>query len=214
LAVVCAGLLVGWRWAGCGGGLVLVGVGVILSQQESLSYADPFAVAFGLQGLLFLISAALNAAPSKSSASPWPGIRPALIALLVICATAGAVMIYRGPGPIPLGKERQTFVGVWTGGKGFTLEIGEDGRAKVALSPEAKVEACNNPLLHKTEGSFLVYFHGEDQLELTTGPLGTSKIYHVDRHPHSDGKQVKMTINGSDPYQRSQGMVLVKKPAA
>jgi hypothetical protein len=41
--------------------------------------------------------------------------------------------------------------------------------------------------------------------------LGEAKVYRIQQRPHQDGKQMKMTLNASDPYQVTNGMVLVRK---
>ena len=46
---------------------------------------------------------------------------------------------------------------------------------------------------------------------LACGALGEAKIYRIQQRPHQDGKQMKMTLNASDPYQETNGMVLVRK---
>ena len=52
---------------------------------------------------------------------------------------------------------------------------------------------------------------GDDFLELVSGALGEAKVYRIQQRPHQDGKQMKMTLNASDPYQGTNGMVLVRK---
>ena len=212
LGCVCIGNLVGWRWATLGGGLVVGGVATILTQGDGLLSPDPFSVAFGLQGILFLISGLLNAAPNNSSAAAPRWARQIGITVLVLCAAAGATTIYRGPGPTPIPKDKESFVGLWQNGYGFTMEIAADGRAKVTADKDAKVNACNNPLEGAGKGDFQACFQASEKLELTTGPFGKTKLYHIDRSPHPEGNQVKMVLNGSDPYNKRGGMVLVKRP--
>ena len=212
LCGVCIGITVAWRWAAVGGALVMGGVVLMLAQGDSLLYPDPFSVAFALQGILFLISGTLNSQDGKSdSTMRWA--RPAAIAFLGICLATGVVTILRGPGPIPVPKDKETFVGVWQNEKGVTLEISPEGRAKVTGDPESNTKSRNEPVAQKSvPEDFLVYFQADAKLELSRGPLGSSKVYHIDRYPHAEGKQVKMVLNGSNPYNHARGLVFVKKP--
>jgi hypothetical protein len=213
LCGVFAGLVTGWRWSGIGGGLVLAGVLLMLGQGDSMLYPDPFCVAFGLQGILFLISAVLSAPSDKTSIPAMRWVRRSAIVLLVLAAAVGAVTVYRGPGPIPVPRDKESFIGAWHVETGLTLEITPAGRGKVNLDKDSKIDPGNNPVTGGVNGAFLVYFQADDKLELTTGPFGQTKIYHIDRYPHAEGKQTRMMLNGSDPYNRSGGMVLVKKTA-
>jgi hypothetical protein len=209
---VFIGNLVGWRWATLGGGIVVGGVVAILTQGDGLLSPDPFSVAFGLQGILFLISGLLNAIPNNSSAAAPRWARQIGIALLALCAAAGATSIYRGPGPTPVPKDKESFVGLWQNGKGFTMEISPDGRTKVTADKDSKIDSCNNPLGEGAKGDFQACFQAGEKLELTTGLFGKTKLYHIDRYPHPEGNQIKMVLNGSDPYNKRGGMVLVKRP--
>jgi len=92
------------------------------------------------------------------------------------------------------------------------MAITTDGHAKISQAKDSKVERWNSPIVPGGSGVFLVYFRGDERLELTTGLFGGSKVYHIDSNPHAQGKQIKMVLNGSDPYKTSSGMVLVKKP--
>ena len=46
---------------------------------------------------------------------------------------------------------------------------------------------------------------------MASGALGEAKVYRIQQRPYQDGKQMKMTLNASDPYQVTNGMVLVRK---
>src|SRR6187397_2603086 len=56
-----AGLLIGWKYARMGGAIALAGVALTLTQGDNLLYPDPFSIAFGLQGILFLAAGILVA---------------------------------------------------------------------------------------------------------------------------------------------------------
>ena len=206
------GFILGWLWPGIGGLLVGIGVAVMGSQEGSV-LADPFTVAFGLQGVLFLISSALNSPWGKATAPQMTRFKAAALAVLVLFAVAGAVVIYRGPGPTPVPKEKEMYVGTWDSLTGFKLQITPEGRAEVSQDKDAKVAPCNTPVNGAAQASFLATFRGDDRLELASGPLQSTKIYHIDRHPFHDHEQVKMILNGSDPYQRTNGIMLVKQTA-
>jgi hypothetical protein len=212
LCGVCIGIAAAWRWASVGGTIIMAVVITMLTQGDSLFYPDPFSVAFALQGILFLISGTLNSQPSKADSGMRWG-RPAAIAFLGICLATGVVTILRGPGPVPVPKDKETFVGTWQNDKGLTIEISPEGHAKVTGDAESNRESQNPPATPKTAPEdFLVYFQADAKLELSRGPLTTSKVYHIDRYPHAEGKQVKMVLNASNPYNRSKGLVFVKKP--
>ena len=211
LCGVCLGFLVGWKWAGVGGGLSLLSVGVVLTQSGGIS-GDPFSIAFALQAILFLIAAFLNLDPDRAPIPAAGLVRKAGVAFLAIGVVAGALMLYRGPGATPVPKEKERFVGVWENTNGLTIEITSAGEAIVTQQKESKLEAWNSPVKPGERKVFNVTFR-EDQLELADSGLGVAKAYHVDRRPHAEGKQMKMTLNASVPFKRTGGIVLVKKPA-
>jgi hypothetical protein len=182
------GFVLGWRWAGLGGALACVGVGAMLLQSDGWIFADPFAVAFGLQAVLFLISWALNSQWGKAARPELITIKAVAVCLLTLSAVAGAVVLYRGPGPVPA-----------------------QGHASITEEKDAKVEPFNSPLNSTGKGDFLVSFRSDDELELSQGPLHSSKMYHIDRRPIPGQKETKMVLNGSDPYQPKRGILLVKK---
>jgi hypothetical protein len=213
LGVVLIGFIASWRWPSFGGALAAGGVVLILAQGDSWLSPDPFSIAFGLQGLLFLISGLLNVRREMPPSLIMRNARALIITLLVLCAAAGTTIIYRGPGPTPVPKDKESFVGLWQNGAGFTMEITPEGQAKIAEDKDSKVDEWNNPLTGRTAEVMQMYFRADEKLELTEGPFGKTKVYHIDRSPHPDGKQIKMILNGSDPYNRGSGMLLVKRPA-
>ncbi len=211
LCGVCVGFLLGWRWAIIGGGLSLVSLGVIVSQAEGGLMGDPFIIAFGLQGILFLISGVINLR-SDGPARPSMGwMKGAVVGVLGLCAIAGAVVICRGPGPTAVPKEKERYVGVWDSGKGLQIELNQAGEAKVTAATNTQVAACNTPVKPGETKVFNATFRGDDFLELASGALGDTKVYRIVQHAHREGKQMKMVLNASDPLQRTNGMVMVKK---
>jgi len=213
LAGAAIGFAAGWRWPGIGGIITLISVAAIVSQEDNSLSSDPFSVAFALQGILFLISWVVNPSENRPADSTPPRIlwlKKVAAALLVVAAGAGAILICRGPSPVPLPKGKEAFVGVWDSGNGLRLEITDEGRAKAIEDKDAKVDSCNSPVAPGTTADFLAEFH-DDRLELLSGVLGPSKVYHLDRSPFTQGKQTKMVLNGSLPYKRASGMVMVKK---
>jgi hypothetical protein len=210
LCATCLGLLLGWKWAGIGGGIILAGVVTILSQSDDLQYPDPFSVAFGLQGALFLLSSLFNSQPSGTTAAGLGWARKATATVLVLLALGGAAVILRGPGPVPLPKDKEPFVGVWKSPTGFNLEIKNDGHASVTWEKDTKADPTNNPVAPGISAEFFAYFHGDDELELAQGLLGHGKIYRIDRLPKRAGKETKMVLNGSEPYRPGTGVALIK----
>ena len=211
LCGVCLGFLLGWRWPAIGGGVSLVSLGVMVAQAEGGLMGDPFIIAFALQAILFLISAVLNlrsGGPTRPSVG-W--MKGAVAGVLAIAAIAGAVVICRGPAPTPLPKEKERYVGVWESGTGLRIELNQAGEAKVTEATNASVAACNTPVKPGETKVFNATFRGDDFLELASGALGDSKVYRIVQRPHRDGKQMKITLNASDPYQRTNGMVLARK---
>jgi len=114
-----------------------------------------------------------------------------------------------GAGASAQGKAR--YVGLWDSGTGLQIELTKAGQAKVAQTGDSKVAACNTPLKPGETKAFNATFRGDDFLELAGGALGEAKVYRIQQRPHQDGKQMKMTLNASDPYQETNGMVLVRK---
>jgi hypothetical protein len=206
------GFLIGWRWAGLGGGLAAAGVALIISQADGSILADPFTVAFGLQAILFLVSWSLNSNSAKGATPRIGWVKKVAAGLLVVSAAAGAFVIYRGPGPVSVPKDKEAYVGVWESNAGFTLEITAEGRARVSQAKDAKIDPWNTPVKPGETNEFLVTFRADEKLELSSGPLTEPKVYHIDRHPFPQAKQIKMVLNGSDPYKRASGFALVKKP--
>ena len=214
LCGVCAGFLLAWRWPAVGGGISLASIGVIATQAEGGLTGDPFSVAFTLQAILFLISAVLNFRPKRAALPAMGLMKGVAIGLLAICVIAGAVIIYRGPGPTPVPKEKERYLGVWDSGTGFQIELTRAGEAKVTQARDSKVAACNTPVTPGETKVFNVTLRGDDFLELVSGALGDTKSYRIQQRPHKDGKQVKMTLNASDPYQGTNGLVLVRSDPA
>jgi len=211
LCGVCLGFLLGWRWPAVGGGISLASVGVIAAQAEGGLTGDPFSIAFALQAILFLISALLDLRSDRPATPVMVWVKGAAIGLLAVCVIAGAVIIYRGPGPEPVPKEKARYVGLWDSGTCLQIELTKAGQAKVAQTGDSKVAACNTPLNPGETKVFNATFRGDDFLELACAALGEAKIYRIQQRPHQDGKQMKMTLNASDPYQETNGMVLVRK---
>jgi len=211
LCAVCLGFLLGWRWPAVGGGISLVGIGVIAAQAEGGLVGDPFTIAFALQAILFLISALVNLRSDRPAARPMGLMKGAAIGVLALCAVAGTVIICRGPGPTPVPKEKERYLGLWDSGTGLRIELNESGEAKVTEASDSKVAACNTPVKPGETKVFNATFRGDDFLELASGALGESKVYRIVQHPRREGKQMKMVLNASDPYQRTNGMVLVRK---
>jgi hypothetical protein len=211
LCGVCLGFLLAWRWPAVGGGISLASIGVIAAQADGGLTGDPFSIAFALQAILFLISAVLNLRSDRPSTPVTGWVKGAAIVLLAVCVIAGAVIIYRGPGPEPVPKEKARYVGVWDSGTGLQIELAKTGEAKVTQAGNSKVAACNTPLKPGETKVFNAKFRGDDFLELASGALGEAKVYRIQQRPHQDGKQMKMTLNASDPYQGTNGMVLVRK---
>ena len=211
LCGVCLGFLLAWRWPAVGGGLSLASIGVIAAQADGGLTGDPFTIAFALQAILFLISAVLNLRSDRPATPLTGSVKGAAIGLLAICAIAGTVIIYRGPGPAPVPKEKARYVGIWDSGTGLQIELTKAGEAKVTQAGDSKVAACNSPLKPGEAKVFNATFRGDDFLELASGALGEAKVYRIQQRPHQDGKQMKMTLNASDPYQVTNGLVLVRK---
>ena len=211
LCGVCVGFLLAWRWPAVGGGISLVGIGVIAAQAEGGLVGDPFTIAFALQAILFLISSVLNLRSDRPATAVTGSLKGAAIGLLAICVIAGAVIIGRGPGPDPVPKEKARYVGVWDSGKGLQIELTKTGEAKVTEAGDAKVAACNTPVRPGETKVFNATFRGDDFLELASGVLGETKVYRIQQRPRHEGKETKMTLNASDPYQVTNGLVLVRK---
>jgi hypothetical protein len=211
LCGICGGFLVGWKWPGLGGGITLASVGAMLMQGDNSLFLDPFSIAFGLQGILFLVAWLLNLQPAEKGAPVISWTKKLATAALALAAFAGVAVICRGPGPTPVSKDKVVFVGVWESGSGFRAEITSDGRANVVQDESSKVDVDNSLVAPGKSGIFNLYFRGEDRLEFNAGTFGASKVYHLDRRPHLEGKKTIMVLNGSEPYHRSRGIALVKK---
>ncbi len=211
LCGVCLGFLLAWRWPAVGGAVSLASIGVIASQAEGGLTGDPFSIAFALQAILFLISSVLNVRSGRPMRPAMGLMKAAAICLLAVCAIAGAVIICRGPGPEPVPKEKARYVGVWDSGKGLQIELTKAGEAKVTQAGDSKVAACNTPVKPGETKVFNATFRGDDFLELASGALGDTKVYRIQQRPNHEGKQTKMILNASDPYQETNGLILVRK---
>ncbi len=211
LCGVCVGFLLAWRWPAVGGGISLASIGVIAAQAEGGLAGDPFSIAFALQAILFLISSVLSLRSDHPATPVTRSVKGAVIGLLAVCVIAGAVIIYRGPGPEQVPKEKARYVGVWDSGKGLQIELTKAGEAKVTLAGDSRVAACNTPVKPGETKVFNATFRGDDFLELASGALGDTKVYRIQQRPQHEGKQTKMILNASDPYQETNGLVLVRK---
>jgi hypothetical protein len=211
LSGVCLGFLLAWRWPAIGGGVSLAGIGVIATQAEGGLVGDPFSIAFALQAILFLVSSVLNFRSDRPGAPVKGWMKGAAVGVLVVCAIAGAVIIYRGPGPTPVPKDKERFIGVWDSGTGLLIEFTTAGEAKVTQATNSTVAACNTPVKPGETKIFNATFRGGDFLELASGALGETKVYRIQRQPHAEAKQTKMTLNASDPYQKTNSVILVRK---
>ena len=130
LCGVCLGFLLGWRWPAVGGGISLASVGVIAAQAEGGLTGDPFSIAFALQAILFLISALLDLRSDRPATPVMVWVKGAAIGLLAVCVIAGAVIIYRGPGPEPVPKEKRAMLGFGTAGRACKSSSPRPGRRK------------------------------------------------------------------------------------
>ena len=211
LCGVCLGFLLAWRWPAVGGGISLVSIGVIAAQAEGGLTGDPFSIAFALQAILFLISSVLNLRSDRPATRVTGSVKGAAIGLLAICAIAGVVVIYRGEGPTPVPKEKARYLGAWDSGTGLQIELTKAGEAKVTQAGDSKVAACNTPVKPGETKVFNAIFRGDDFLELASGALGETKVYRIQQRPRREGKQTKMILNASDPYQETNGLVLVRR---
>jgi hypothetical protein len=211
LCAVCLGFLLAWRWPAIGGGIGLAGLGVVIAHEEGGLAGDSFSIAFALQAVLFLISSVLDLQSDRPAPAAWKLMKGAAIGLLAVCALAGVVMIYRGPGPMPLAREHARYIGLWDSGTGLQFEITKGGEVKVTEATNARVTECNTPVQPGETKVFSATIRGDEHLELTSGALGDSKVYLIERRPHLEGKKMKMTLNASVPYQRTNSLVLVKK---
>jgi hypothetical protein len=213
LSVTFAGILFGWRFARVGGVIILAGVALMLSQEDNLLYPDPFSLAFGLQGIIFLIAGSFVAA--RSAAGPkfaW-GNRIAIAALVVIAA-AGAFAILRGPGPTPVPKEKAGFVGVWVASRGLTLEFNPEGFAKIGLEKDSDLAGFKLPVAPGQTNTFMAYFHDDGSLELNGGLLSHSQTYRIDRRPHPEGSEIKFSLRDDSAGSKGNRIVLVKRPTS
>ncbi len=214
LAGAAVGLLAGWRWAGIGGGIMLVSVGVMLAQGDDWRYPDPYSVAFGLQAILFLVSWTMSGAGGKPVPAGMRWMKKATVGVLVCGALVGAASILQGPGPVPVPKDKEPFIGLWENGGGFAMEITADGHAKVTQASTAKIDPWNSPFGSGGTNELHAYFRGDEGLELMAGMFGAKKLYRIEVPPHKHGKQVEMRLNGSDPYKPGAGVTMVRKSPA
>jgi len=204
-----AGLITGWKYARVGGAIALAGVILMLTQGDNLLYPDPFSLAFGLQGILFLLAGTWAAGePTATTHLAWG--RKGVVTLLCALAGAGIIAILRGPGPTPVPKEDTVFVGAWSSASGLTLEIEPDGLVKVGLPKNSHVEGLSVPVAEGETNTFIAYFHETDSLELNRGWFRPSQTYHIDRRPHAEGNQVRCTLRNEASEDKTSAVTFVK----
>ncbi len=209
LCVTFAGLITAWKYARVGGAIVLAGVILMLSQGDNLLYPDPFSLAFGLQGILFVLAGTWVAGePTGTARLAWG--KKGATALLCILAGAGIIAILRGPGPTPVPKENAVFVGAWSSASGLTLEVDPEGLVKVGLPKNSHVEGLSVPVAEGETNTFMAYFHETDSLELNRGWFRPSQTYHIDRRPHTEGKQVRCTLRNVSSQDKASAVTFVK----
>ncbi len=118
---------------------------------------------------------------------------------LLAAATAGAValVVYtvwiNHPRPIP--QDRLAFVGVWTAGPEFRLEIRQDGTATIAQERGGQVW---EQLAIKVAPDFIetanVEFEGRQMTVIRHSYY--ARVYNIDRAPFIEGGRHKMVLNG------------------
>ena len=209
LCATFAGLITAWKFARIGGAIALAGVILMLTQGDNLLYPDPFSLAFGLQGILFVLAGTWVAGePTGTARLAWG--RKGAIALLCVLAGVGSVAILRGPGPTPVPKEDAVFVGAWSSASGLTLEIDPGGLVKVGLPKNSHVEGLSVPVAEGETNTFIAYFHETDSLELNRGWFRLSQTYHIDRRPHAEGNQVRCTLRNEASQDKASAVTFVK----
>ena len=214
LGAVCLGFVLAWRWPAAGGATSLAGIALISLHDDTSLAGDPFLLAFTLQATLFLISSVLGMGtsprPGKPAAPALRLVRATALGLLAVGAFAGALALFHGPASTPLAADKAGYLGRWDSGTGLKLEISKNGLVRVTELADARVSPCNTPVKPGETRTFNASFRGDDHLELASGSLGEPKLYLIERHPHMEGKRMTMTLNASDPYQRTNRLFLTR----
>lgn len=124
--------------------------------------------------------------------------RSGRIKVLVATALgAAALVVYtiwiNPPRPIP--QDRLTFVGVWTAGSGFRLEIRPDGTGTIRQHRQAQDwEHVGVKVAPNFIDTANVEFEGHRMTFIRHGVY--ARVYTIDKAPFTEGGRQKMVLNG------------------
>jgi hypothetical protein len=121
------------------------------------------------------------------------------ITLLVAAAIAAALVVYAisANGPRPIAQDRLAFVGVWSAGPAFEIEIRQDGTARINQDRNIGGTAWEQ-LAIKVAPDFIetarVRFEGRQMIVVR--PSYYARSYTIDKSPFLDGGRQKIVLNG------------------
>jgi len=114
-----------------------------------------------------------------------------IIVIVLLTALLSIILIeYISEGPIPIQKEKESFIGIWKSSSGFVIEIKANGLAKILENSESDSVFQWLPGRNPR-----VFFKGDSLFNLSD-PFNMFRSYKINRLPYRDSLTFKMILNG------------------
>ena len=115
-----------------------------------------------------------------------------LITVIVLLTLLLTVLLleYISDRPIPIPKDKESFIGIWESSSGFAFEIEPNGFAKILKCSDS--DTIFQWLPGRTPR---VFFDGDSLLNLSD-PFNMFRSYKIYRLPYWDSLTLKMILNG------------------
>ena len=115
-----------------------------------------------------------------------------LITVIVLLTLLLAVLLleYISDRPIPIPKDKESFIGIWESSSGFAFEIEPNGFAEILKCSDS------DTIFQWLPGRIpRVYFKGDSVFNLSD-PFNMFRSYKINRLPYKDSSTFKMILNG------------------
>jgi hypothetical protein len=114
--------------------------------------------------------------------------------IIVIVLLIGIMVVilieYISDIPIPIQKDKESFIGIWKSSSGFAFEIEPNGFAKILECSDSDIIFQWLPGRNPR-----VFFKGDSLLNLSD-PFNMFRSYKINRLPYRDSSTFKMILNG------------------
>jgi hypothetical protein len=115
-----------------------------------------------------------------------------LITVIVFLTLLLAVilLVYLSDRPIPIPKDKESFIGIWNSSTGFAFEIEPKGFAKILKYSDS------DTIFRWLPGRTPRILFGGDSLLILSDPFNLFRSYKINRLPYRDSSTFKMVLNG------------------